>query len=356
MKKSNLHITINKEDSNSNDFLYCWDYFSKKPSKTSLITSFSVEDFYNFLKKNDFSIVSTLREIYPIEDNSIVNKKIFSKNVEDVFISYTEYDIESDESIINEVYLYHKEDNIEKLLSDLHDISDKLDDNAETTDINYKVLSLGSNGLELNDLDLGIYDDENIELYYNDDIIKRKNKLQRLIQKNKKGISIIHGERGVGKTTLVKSIISSIEKKSVFVPTTLFETLINNTEFRTFLKINKDIVIILDDSELFFSEIYSKSNIFTNNLLQLVDGLDSDMFNLNIIVILNVENIEEIDHILLECNNLLDVLHVNNLDNIKAKELSKYLGKKIKPKSGLKLIDIIRGKKSSEYKSEIGFI
>jgi len=321
-----------------------------------LITSFTVADFYTFLEKNHFSTVSTLREIYPIEDDSIVNRKIFSKNTEDIFISYTEYDIEAEESIINEVHLFHKDDNIEKLLEELYEISDKLDDNPDIKEINSKYISLGVNGFELNSMDLGIYDEDNIDLYYNDDTIKRKNKLQKLIQKNKKGISVIYGERGVGKTTLVKSIISSLKKKCVFVPTTLFENTINNSEFRNFLRTNKDLVLILDDSELFFSEMYSKSNIFTNNLLQLVDGLDSDMFGVQIIVLLNVENIDEIDHILLESNNLIDVIQIKDLGSSKVRDLSKHLGKKNKSKNGLKLVDIIRGKKSSESKSEIGFI
>lgn len=356
MKKSILNININKEDSELNDFLYCWDFYSTRPSKTSLISSFGIDKFYNFLDKNKFKTVSTLKEIYPIEDSAIVNRKIFSKNENDIFITYTEYDIESEESLINEVHLIHKEERIEQLLEELYSISDKLDDVSDTKETNTKTLTIGSTGFEMNKLDLGNYDEDNIDLYYNDDIIKRKNKLQKSIQKNKNGISVIYGERGVGKTTLVKSIISSLKKTSLFISTTLFESTINNSEFRTFLKLNKELVLILDDSELFFSEIYSKSNIFTNNLLQLVDGLDSNMHDVQIIVVLNVQSIDQIDHTLLESNNLNDILEIKELDHSKVRELSKHLGKKVKPKNSMKLVDILKGKKGLESKSDIGFV
>jgi hypothetical protein len=76
----------------------------------------------------------------------------------------------------------------------------------------------------------------------------------------------------------------------------------------------------------------------------------------HIVVILNVSDINEIDHILFECNNLIDVIEVGKLDNEKIKDLLKHLGKKIKIKKESKLIDILKKRSFIESKSDIGFI
>jgi hypothetical protein len=135
----------------------------------------------------------------------------------------------------------------------------------------------------------------------------------------------------------------------------MIETTINNPEFNTFIKRYKSSVIILDDSELYFSELYTKSNIFTNNLLQLVDGFQSDNLDLNIISVLNVGNIDEIDHTLLDCNNLLDIIEVSPLTTDKANELSKQIGNKGKLKEESKVIDILKKRIFKAEDSEIGF-
>ena len=113
--------------------------------------------------------------------------------------------------------------------------------------------------------------------------------------------------------------------------------------------------MVVDDSELYFSELYSKSNIFTNNILQLVDGFQSDNLDLNIIVCLNVENIGHVDHELLDCNNLSDVIEVTKLSSKKATELSNFIGSKSKIKDKTRVVDVLKKKKFKFDEGEIGF-
>jgi hypothetical protein len=135
----------------------------------------------------------------------------------------------------------------------------------------------------------------------------------------------------------------------------MIEVTVNNPEFRSFIKRYKNSVIVIDDSEIYFSELYSKSNIFTNNLLQLVDGVQSDSFDLNIIAILNVDEISLVDHNLFECNNLIDIIEVDELSKSKASELAKTLGSKTKIKGSTKVVDVIRKRNWLSPVSEIGF-
>jgi AAA+ ATPase superfamily predicted ATPase len=200
-----------------------------------------------------------------------------------------------------------------------------------------------------------IADYENIEYYFNDDIIKKANKISKSLKKTNKGLTIIHGERGVGKTTLVNYIVSNIDKIVIFIPCTMIESTINNPDFRNFIKRYKNSVIVLDDSELYFGELYSKSNIFTNNLLQLVDGFQSDDLDLNIITVLNVDDIDDVDHILFDSNNLIDIVEIGKLKKEKAQELNKFLGSKVKIKNDVKLVDVLKKRNFKVETGEIGF-
>ena len=333
MKKSFLNLNINKEDTDLNDYLVCWDSFGQRPNKTTILSSFKSNDFQIFLEKFNFTPITVNTEIFPLDEDALINRKIISKLNDDIFISYTEYDIEQEDSLVNEVHIIHKEqesEEIDTLIGELFDISEKLEGESLSKEVNSYILNIGPTGFESNPIPFLESDQDNFDLYYNDDVLTKKSKIEKTIKKNKKGLTIVHGERGVGKSTLVYDMISKLGKKSIFIPCSLFETTINNPEFRNFLKSNSDSVLILDDSEIYFSEIYSKSNIFTNNLLQLIDGLDSDNLKLHIFVILNVDDIEQVDHILLDSNNLLDIIEVTPLDSMKSKELAKHLGKKIK--------------------------
>jgi hypothetical protein len=131
---------------------------------------------------------------------------------------------------------------------------------------------------------------------------------------------------------------------------------INNPEFRIFIKKHPNSVVILDDCEIYFSDLYSKSNIFTNNLLQIIDGLDSDQLNINLLLVLNCDKEQDIDPHLLDSNNLLSILEVDYLEKNKVVELSKFLGKNKKVRESVKLVNVLKNKIRNISDSEIGFI
>jgi energy-coupling factor transporter ATP-binding protein EcfA2 len=359
MKNSILKININKEDNNLNDYLFCWDTFGQRPNKTTIFQSFAVVDFHAFLEKHSVKPSHIFTEIYPVMDDNLINRKILSQLTNEIFIGYTEYDIEVEDSLVNEVHLFHKNPEDQKvieIIEELSEIPEKFDIDEEKSDSKSFILTIGQTGFEINPSEYLKYDKDNIDLYFNENTLRQVSKLKKNIKNNKKGLSIVHGERGVGKSTLINHMVNQMSKKSLFIPCAMFESTINNPDFRNFLNKNPDTILILDDSEIFFSEIYSKSNIFTNNLLQIVDGLDSDSLSIHIVVILNVNEISEIDHILFECNNLIDVIEVGKLESEKVKELSNHLGKKIKSRKDSKLVDVLRKKNFLEIKSDIGFI
>ena len=358
MKKSNLKINVNKEDFVLNDYLHAWDSFGERPNKINLYQTIDFEDFQKIISDFQTSEDCSLIEIFQIGEDNLVNKKIFFKLNDNVFLSYTHFDSEVEESFINEIsILYRKEGKefVNEFIDKLYEtVQVDESENNENKSNTYSI-SIGPSGLEESSIKFLDADLENIDLYFNDDTIKKVNKLSKYIKSNKKGLSIIHGERGTGKSTIVKYLSTRVDKKFIFIPCSMFETTIVNPDFRSFINKNPDSVIILDDSDIYFSEIYSKSNIFTNNILQLVDGLDSDSLKLHIIAVLNLSDVGDIDHILLDCNNLTDIIDVQELEVEKIKELNKHLKKKIKVKKPTKLIDVLKSRNFSGSKNEIGF-
>jgi hypothetical protein len=358
MKKSNLNINVNKEDFVLNDYLYAWNIFGERPNKINLYQTVNFENFEKILSDSNIVDNCILIEVFPTDEGNLVNKKIFTKLNDDVFLSYTQFDSEAEESIVTEIYfIYNKngEESLNDFLEKIYELEESIDAGNPEIKSNTFTVSIGSTGLEDQSISFLDSDIENIDLYYNDQTLRKVNKLSKSIKNNKKGLSIIHGERGTGKSTLIKYLSSKIDKKFIFIPCSMFETTIINPDFRSFINKNPESVIILDDSDIYFSEIYSKSNIFTNNILQLVDGLDSDTLKLHIVAVLNLSDVSDIDHILLDCNNLIDIINVDELEVHKIKELNKHLKSKIKIKKPTKLIDVLKNRNFSGSKNEIGF-
>ena len=357
MKKSNINININKDDHTTNDYLHCWSEIGERPNRIAIYNQYNSDLFKSYIDENKIGYDGIFSDYIPSsEADYIINEKKLVKIDETIFISYITYDVRNDDSVIGDVTIIFSSNDITKVDSIIAEINQfVIEPTIDDVDIIYNTISIGQSGIELEPIDILESDYDNIELYYNDDVIKRSDKASKYIKKNKKGLTIIYGERGTGKTSLVNYIIDKANKISIFIPCNMIEMTINSPDFKNFIKNHKDSILVIDDSEIYFSELYSKSNIFTNNILQLVDGFQSDSLNVNIIIILNVDNSDDIDHSLIECNNLVDIIEVDKLEVDKSKELSTHLGKKIKIKDPMKIVDIIKKRNFTLSDIEIGF-
>jgi hypothetical protein len=354
MSKPTLNININKDESNINDFLYCWSEFGTRPNKIVVYNTYSTVEFNKIisemiLHKNIFT------EIIPSESSLVLNDKILIKISDELYLSYIVIDRNQENSIINEISFFYKDykegsksvqEIIEKLNSCIFDFCEEDGNNLNTISFNNGVL-------EIEPIDGSKIDIDNFDIYYSKDTFKEVEKVIKKIKKSDKGLSILYGERGTGKTSVINYISSKLDRIVIFIPNNMIEQTINNPEFRKFLKKYYKPVIILDDCEMMFNEVFAKSNIFVNNMLQMVDGFLSDSIEVNIIAIFNVDDEDEIDHSLLDCNNLIASLKFDELSDDEASELSKHIGHDKLYKNNTKLVDIIKGRKT-KTKVEIG--
>ena len=350
-KKNNLKININKDDSGLNDFLYLWDIFKTRPNKVLIHGTFDFKETESFF--DQYEKVNKFTEIICLEIDDIINDKLLLKSTESIYISYIAVDKLTESAVISDITIYYSSsedaDEVNEIIKSVSEYQ-VIDDLEEGHNLN--VVSLSNNSIELEEIKYDDIDIDNIEEYYSKQTFKDLSKWLKKSKKQQSGLSILYGKRGTGKSSAIKYLATKLDSNLIFVPNNLVDLTINSSDFSKFLRKHENPILILDDCEMIFNEFFTKSNIIVNNLMQLVDGLLSN--KLSIITIFNVEDKSEIDHNLIECNNLIDIVEFTDLSNSEANQLSELLGYKQKHKNDIRLLDLIKNNKS-DNKKRLGF-
>ena len=350
-KKTNLKININKDDSGLNDFLYLWDIFKTRPNKVLIHGTFDFKETESFF--DQYEKVNKFTEIICLEIDDIINDKLLLKSTESIYISYIAVDKLTESAVISDITIYYSSsedaDEVNEIIKSLSEYQ-VIDDSEDGHNLN--VVSLSNNSIELEEIKYDDIDIDNIEEYYSKQTFKDLSKWLKKSKKQQSGLSILYGKRGTGKSSAIKYLATKLDRNLIFVPNNLVDLTINSSDFSKFLRKHENPILILDDCEMIFNEFFTKSNIIVNNLIQLVDGLLSN--KLSIITIFNVEDKSEIDHNLIECNNLIDIIEFTDLSNSEANQLSELLGYKQKHKNDIRLLDLIKNNKS-DNKKRLGF-
>jgi SpoVK/Ycf46/Vps4 family AAA+-type ATPase len=348
--KSKINININKDDSELNDFLYCWGEFNSRPNKILIYNTYLRESFSSVI--NEYSVgKNRFTEVIPSTESLIINDKILEKINDGLYISYLVLDRVNENSVIHDIVFFFKDDEQLELVNNLIEQLDNCIFDLETnySDAKFNTVSITQNGIDLEAAELSELDEE-VDYYYDRQTLKSVDKLIKIIKKSNKGLSLMYGPRGTGKTSIINYLSQKLSKMIIFIPNNMIDTTVNNPEFKTFIKKHPDSVLVIDDCEVIFNQLFNKSNTFVNNLLQLVDGPLSNSLNLNIIMLFNLDDENEIDQSLLDCNNLLDIIEFGLLDEDSSNELAKHISSRKKYKNKTKLIDIIKKRTPIENK------
>jgi hypothetical protein len=165
-----------------------------------------------------------------------------------------------------------------------------------------------------------------IDLNYNDDF-KSIHELivKRLSTNDDKGLVLLHGAPGTGKTHYLRYLASILNKKMIFIPPD-YAINIASPHFLPLMIANPNSILIIEDAELIIEEREEHGrNASVSSLLNMADGLLSDCLNIQIICTFNT-HLSKIDKALLRKGRLIANYEFRALEANKAQKLSNSLG------------------------------
>lgn len=128
-----------------------------------------------------------------------------------------------------------------------------------------------------------------IDKYYNDDFAKAYKSIEEFLNSRESGLVLLHGEKGTGKTNMIRHIITNIPKEYIIIPNGMMPH-IANPEFISFISDHKDSIFILEDCEqILLDRGANPFNSGISTILNMSDGLLSDIFNIKFICTFNMD-------------------------------------------------------------------
>ncbi|WP_300599369.1 AAA family ATPase [Niabella sp.] len=165
----------------------------------------------------------------------------------------------------------------------------------------------------------------NLDLFYEADFKAVDARIrQRLNRKKDKGIVLLHGLPGTGKTSYLRYLVGKIRKRVLFLSPSIAGNL-TSPDFIQLLINNPDTVLIIEDAENIIMDRRYSSGSSVSNLLNISDGLLADFLNIQLICTFN-SALTLIDEALLREGRLIAQYEFGKLGVEKAKALAGHLG------------------------------
>ena len=225
---------------------------------------------------------------------------------DEVNFFYRKTDIDLVDKIINEIMKFKKWSNRKKPKIEL--------------------LVSSSNGLRTKTLEI-TSPKFAVEDNYNDDFLPvHKTILSRLQKKNDKGLVLLHGKPGTGKTSYLRYLITKIKKTVIFLPPNMAIS-ITDPSLMNVLIDNPNSIFVIEDAEniIIDRSIDRSGSSSVSALLNLADGLLSDCLNIQIVCSFNTD-LSRVDSALTRKGRLIAKYEFLELDATKAQALSDKLG------------------------------
>lgn len=193
--------------------------------------------------------------------------------------------------------------------------------------------------------------------HYNDDFDVVNSVIKtRLNNDDDKGLVLLHGKPGTGKTSYIRYLTSQVNKRMIFLSPEMM-SIISSPDFVGVLSEYPNSVIIIEDAENVIEERKGGGSSAISNLLNLTDGLLADCLKIQLICSFNTD-VSRIDKALLRKGRLIAKYEFKALEQSKAQELSNSLGFKTTLNKDTALSEIFN-QDEKEFQSEkdvkIGF-
>ena len=174
--------------------------------------------------------------------------------------------------------------------------------------------------------------------------------IHKLNEPKSKGLVLLHGTPGTGKTHYLKYLASKIKSKRVlFIPPFLAD-FITSPEMTPFLIQNAGSVLFIEDAERVITDRNSGGGNGVSNILNITDGILSDILNIQIVATFNMDK-KKIDEALLRKGRLIAEHKFDALPTEDSQALIDHLGFDYKTDKPMTLTEIYN-LSEVEYKSE----
>jgi hypothetical protein len=194
--------------------------------------------------------------------------------------------------------------------------------------------------------DIGWFDvprpEVDIELNYGSEFFGKhyKNIINKL-NTTFKGVYLFDGDPGTGKTFFIKHLASAVENRPfIYLSDSVISGGLDNPGLIELLAQHKNCVLIIEDAEKYIISRKDDPNSFVANLLNLADGILSDLFGYSIILTHNMDNIDHIDSALKRKGRLQYQYQFGKLCISDAQKKVDSLGLKYKVEDKMSLAEI----------------
>lgn len=160
---------------------------------------------------------------------------------------------------------------------------------------------------------------------YNDDFKETHQIiLRRLSKKNDKGLVLLHGLPGTGKTSYIRHLCATLKKQIIFLSPSMAEAM-TDPGLISLLIDNPNSIFVIEDAENIITDREKNGNSPVSALLNISDGLLSDCLNIQIICSFNTP-LSKVDSALLRKGRLIAKYEFKELSAKKSQKLSDQLG------------------------------
>jgi len=316
VKMSLAGVFNNRSNSYLNEFTLFVAHFNTIPKKIT-------EEEVDCEKLNNWLVSKYSTEIKECYFNKRYFKKSKEPELDDIFyFLYEDLLIYIDIGRSEVHFLFHRTEvkKVEEIISEVRRF--KVKRNKKKPEILLIVHS--SFGIDTKKFKIS-HQKVNINENYNDDFVDvHRTILSRLLRIDDKGLVLLHGRPGTGKTSYIRFLLSLVKKKVIFLPPNMASS-ITNPDLITILIDNPNSIFIIEDAERIIVDRNKEEQSPVSALLNISDGLLSDCLNIQVICTFNTD-ISMIDSALMRKGRLIARYEFKELTIEKSRRLSEKIG------------------------------